>query len=175
MFDYFCFDINQDCNCQNQYLKGITRKALYHVNCQYFFPNIIFLQLTISYNQLKYEKVSSVFADIFLIHHNNLLLFSSEAFTWSIKVVADQALCKQQWLKRAWSSILAQSLSSFRESYSLFHNNRIQVEPYFDNNTQTNVTTSSGKTAFLPCLVRNLGDQTVSQIYLVIFNILRFM
>ncbi|GFQ68958.1 hypothetical protein TNCT_548231 [Trichonephila clavata] len=34
--------------------------------------------------------------------------------------------------------------------------------PYFDNSTSKNVTTTSGKTAYLPCRVRHLGDRTVS-------------
>ncbi|XP_055939923.1 uncharacterized protein LOC129969387 isoform X1 [Argiope bruennichi] len=36
--------------------------------------------------------------------------------------------------------------------------------PYFDNSTSKNVTTTSGKTAYLPCRVRHLGDRTVSWI-----------
>lgn len=36
--------------------------------------------------------------------------------------------------------------------------------PYFDNSTSRNVTTTSGKTAYLPCRVRHLGDRTVSWI-----------
>lgn len=36
--------------------------------------------------------------------------------------------------------------------------------PYFDNDTSRNVTTMSGKTAYLPCRVRHLGDRTVSWI-----------
>lgn len=37
-------------------------------------------------------------------------------------------------------------------------------KPYFDNATSRNVTTSAGKTVFLPCVVRHLGDRTVSWI-----------
>ncbi|KAH9369475.1 hypothetical protein HPB48_014345 [Haemaphysalis longicornis] len=36
-----------------------------------------------------------------------------------------------------------------------------EPSPYFDNSTSRNVTTSVGKTAFLPCKVRHLGDRTV--------------
>ncbi|XP_064475127.1 kin of IRRE-like protein 1 isoform X2 [Ornithodoros turicata] len=36
--------------------------------------------------------------------------------------------------------------------------------PYFDNSTSRNVTTSAGKAVFLPCVVRHLGDRTVSWI-----------
>lgn len=36
--------------------------------------------------------------------------------------------------------------------------------PYFDNSTSQNVTTSAGKAVFLPCMVRHLGDRTVSWI-----------
>lgn len=39
-----------------------------------------------------------------------------------------------------------------------------EPSPYFDNSTSRNVTTSVGKTAFLPCKVRHLGDRTVSWI-----------
>ncbi|XP_022238579.1 zwei Ig domain protein zig-8-like isoform X1 [Limulus polyphemus] len=38
------------------------------------------------------------------------------------------------------------------------------IEPYFDSGTSTNVTTTPGKTAYLPCRVRHLGDRTVSWI-----------
>ncbi|XP_071037272.1 uncharacterized protein [Parasteatoda tepidariorum] len=36
--------------------------------------------------------------------------------------------------------------------------------PYFDNSTSRNITTTTGKTAYLPCRVRHLGDRTVSWI-----------
>ena len=35
-------------------------------------------------------------------------------------------------------------------------------EPVFDESTTRNVTTASGKTVYLPCRIRNLGDRTVS-------------
>ncbi|GAB6019913.1 hypothetical protein CHUAL_014007 [Chamberlinius hualienensis] len=39
-----------------------------------------------------------------------------------------------------------------------------QLEPFFDNSTNRNVTTQWGKTAFLHCRVRNLGERSVSWI-----------
>ncbi|XP_022241255.1 zwei Ig domain protein zig-8-like [Limulus polyphemus] len=38
------------------------------------------------------------------------------------------------------------------------------IQPYFDSGTLTNITTTAGKTAYLPCRVRHLGDRTVSWI-----------
>ncbi|XP_076305276.1 kin of IRRE-like protein 3 isoform X1 [Tachypleus tridentatus] len=38
------------------------------------------------------------------------------------------------------------------------------IQPYFDSGTATNITTTPGKTAYLPCRVRHLGDRTVSWI-----------
>ncbi|CAD1477556.1 unnamed protein product, partial [Heterotrigona itama] len=35
-------------------------------------------------------------------------------------------------------------------------------QPYFDNTTKRDTTTTVGQTAFLPCRVRNLGDRAVS-------------
>lgn len=37
--------------------------------------------------------------------------------------------------------------------------------PYFDTTASKNVTALVGKTAYLNCRVRNLGNRTVSQIY----------
>ncbi|XP_043524134.1 limbic system-associated membrane protein-like [Frieseomelitta varia] len=37
-------------------------------------------------------------------------------------------------------------------------------QPYFDNTTKRDTTTTVGQTAFLPCRVRNLGDRAVSWI-----------
>lgn len=49
--------------------------------------------------------------------------------------------------------------------YHLFHDKH-RIEPYFDNVTSKNITTSSGKTAYLPCRVQHLGDRTVSITFL---------
>ncbi|XP_076317263.1 SPEG neighbor protein-like isoform X2 [Tachypleus tridentatus] len=38
------------------------------------------------------------------------------------------------------------------------------IKPYFDASTANNITTLSGKTAYLPCRVRQLADETVSWI-----------
>ena len=38
-----------------------------------------------------------------------------------------------------------------------------RIEPVFDTSTQRNVTTSAGRTVYLPCRVHNLGDRTVSE------------
>ncbi|XP_039295399.1 uncharacterized protein LOC120353923 [Nilaparvata lugens] len=37
-------------------------------------------------------------------------------------------------------------------------------QPYFDNSTQREITTTIGQTAHLPCRVRNLADRAVSSI-----------
>lgn len=36
-----------------------------------------------------------------------------------------------------------------------------RLEPFFDTSTQRNVTTSAGRTVYLPCRVHSLGDRTV--------------
>uniref|UniRef100_T1KAN8 Ig-like domain-containing protein n=1 Tax=Tetranychus urticae TaxID=32264 RepID=T1KAN8_TETUR len=41
---------------------------------------------------------------------------------------------------------------------------RSKIEPYFDNTTNKNITTSAGKSVFLPCRVHHIGDRTVSWI-----------
>lgn len=41
-------------------------------------------------------------------------------------------------------------------------------EPYFDTNVPNNVTALVGKSAYLSCRVRNLGNKTVSD-YIIIF------
>lgn len=55
--------------------------------------------------------------------------------------------------------------SSSFESRSLDYlfQERHRSEPTFDQSTLRNVTTASGKTIYLPCRVRNLGDRTVSE------------
>lgn len=45
-----------------------------------------------------------------------------------------------------------------QENYQQFLN---KILPAFDNTTATNVTTTAGKTVFLPCSVRHLADKTV--------------
>lgn len=47
----------------------------------------------------------------------------------------------------------------------------LDLVPYFDNSTSRNITTTSGKTAYLPCRVRHLGERTVSWICLNEFKI----
>ncbi|XP_003745126.1 lachesin [Galendromus occidentalis] len=47
------------------------------------------------------------------------------------------------------------------QNYQQFYN---KVLPQFDNSTATNITTTAGKTVFLPCSVRHLSDKTVSWI-----------
>ncbi|RWS17730.1 kin of IRRE-like protein 3 [Dinothrombium tinctorium] len=56
-----------------------------------------------------------------------------------------------------------QQPNSEATSYHLFHDKH-RIEPYFDNTTARNITTSSGKTVYLPCRVHHLSDRTVSWI-----------
>ncbi|XP_074593225.1 uncharacterized protein LOC141848969 [Brevipalpus obovatus] len=56
--------------------------------------------------------------------------------------------------------ISSSDLSSFLSNFNAHE----KLEPYFDNNTSTNIATSVSKTVFLPCRVHNLGDRTVSWI-----------
>ena len=44
-------------------------------------------------------------------------------------------------------------------------NMKLKVEPTFDYSQNTNVTALIGKTAYLTCRVRNLGDKSVRFIY----------
>lgn len=44
---------------------------------------------------------------------------------------------------------------------------QLPLEPYFDIVSPGNVTALVGKSAYLTCRVRNLGDKTVSHIYYV--------
>lgn len=50
--------------------------------------------------------------------------------------------------------------SSAGSDYLLTEN---RMEPLFDSSTPRNITTASGKTAYLPCRVRHLGERTVSR------------
>ena len=42
-------------------------------------------------------------------------------------------------------------------------------QPYFDNTTKRETTTTVGQSAYLHCRVRNLGDRAVSYIYIYIY------
>lgn len=44
------------------------------------------------------------------------------------------------------------------------------LEPYFDDNTLKNVTALVGKSAYLSCRVRNLGNKTVSIVFFCILT-----
>lgn len=46
-----------------------------------------------------------------------------------------------------------------------------RFDPYFDAMTPRNVTALVGKSAYLSCKVRNLGNKTVSLFYLVFNNL----
>ncbi|XP_053203791.1 hemicentin-1-like [Panonychus citri] len=63
------------------------------------------------------------------------------------------------------SSLSSSSSSSGSEipPYLVFQD-RSKIEPYFDNTTSKNITTSAGKSVFLPCRVHHIGDRTVSWI-----------
>lgn len=59
------------------------------------------------------------------------------------------------------------SSKSWQKSQTLSRHRRradLDLVPYFDNSTSRNVTTTSGKTAYLPCRVKHLGERTVSWI-----------
>ncbi|OQR73787.1 kin of IRRE protein 1-like, partial [Tropilaelaps mercedesae] len=59
------------------------------------------------------------------------------------------------------STSLSESDNPPQENYQQFLN---KILPAFDNTTAINVTTTAGKTVFLPCSVRHLADKTVSWI-----------
>ncbi|XP_022670966.1 hemicentin-2-like isoform X2 [Varroa jacobsoni] len=59
------------------------------------------------------------------------------------------------------STDLAESENPPHDNYQQFLN---KILPTFDNSTATNITTTAGKTVFLPCNVRHLADKTVSWI-----------
>lgn len=44
-----------------------------------------------------------------------------------------------------------------------------KMEPAFDTSTQRNITTSAGRTVYLPCRVHNLGDRTVRLLIIFFF------
>lgn len=51
-----------------------------------------------------------------------------------------------------------------QESQTAWEHNQIYSQPYFDNTTKREVTTTVGQSAYLHCRVRNLGDRAVSWI-----------
>src|SRR5687768_7002146 len=55
------------------------------------------------------------------------------------------------------------NLETVSVSAPIFSPDRFRIEPYFDNATELNITTSAGKTVYLPCRVHHLGDRTVSR------------
>lgn len=58
------------------------------------------------------------------------------------------------------STDLAESENPPHDNYQQFLN---KILPTFDNSTATNITTTAGKTVFLPCNVRHLADKTVNR------------
>lgn len=73
-----------------------------------------------------------------------LLIFATSIFTPAMCIIQNDPL-----------SFESRSLDYlFQEKH--------RSEPVFDESTTKNVTTASGKTVYLPCRIRNLGDRTVS-------------
>lgn len=60
------------------------------------------------------------------------------------------------------SSLSSSSSSGSEIPPYLVFQDRSKIEPYFDNTTSKNITTSAGKSVFLPCRVHHIGDRTVS-------------
>lgn len=54
----------------------------------------------------------------------------------------------------------AASSTAYQQLSTLFN----KISPHFDTSTSTNITATAGKSVFLPCSVRHLGDRTVSWI-----------
>uniref|UniRef100_T1J777 Ig-like domain-containing protein n=1 Tax=Strigamia maritima TaxID=126957 RepID=T1J777_STRMM len=59
-------------------------------------------------------------------------------------------------LKSSDSKVKASKHNSFWDD----HHDKNHQQPYFDNATATNVTSQLGKTAYLTCRVKQLGDRT---------------
>lgn len=57
------------------------------------------------------------------------------------------------------ASLTSETADSASGSYH-FHDKH-RLEPLFDNTTSRNITTTAGKTVYLPCRVRSLADRTV--------------
>lgn len=72
---------------------------------------------------------------------------------------------KHQQQQKSSSSFYESEMRDGSESSpsSLYHfHDRHRLDPVIDNSTSRNVTTASGKTVYLPCRIRHLGDRTVS-------------
>lgn len=64
------------------------------------------------------------------------------------------------WTRQQSADLLAADRTSSGSDFLMPSENR--MEPLFDPKTPRNITIASGKTAYLPCRVRHLGERTVS-------------